>query len=82
MRIVMDRFAREKGASIPRGYGYSYTLADRDAVVYYPIPINYIVRYWRRCYWRLMKNLYWVGLIDVGMGECFYWSSFWRIKSH
>jgi len=62
--------------------GYSYTKFMEDRDVYYPPPINYIVRYWRRCYWRFLKCFYWVGLIDVGMSERFWWGAFFRIKVH
>lgn len=80
--MIIEAYARAKGVSIPRWYGYCYPLLDRDADVYYLIPVNYIVRYWRRCRLRFLKCFYWVGLIDYVPGEWFTWNQFWRIKSH
>ncbi len=31
--------------------------------------------------WRIMRALYWVGLVDIGEGEMFHWGQFYRIKS-
>lgn len=35
----------------------------------------------RLLWWRLMKLMYWVGLVDLAPGEAFHWSQFYRIKS-
>lgn len=36
--------------ALPRGYGYSYYLWNRDIAVAYPVPINRVVR-WARQLW-------------------------------
>lgn len=81
MKITKDWFNRTE-VSIPKWYGFAYPELVRASDIYYPIPINYIVRYWLRCYWTLLRALYWVGLIDTGVGEMFSWSDFFRIKTH
>lgn len=70
------------GKTLPKNYGYSYSDFFRDYCIFYPIPINYIVRYWRRCYWGFLRFFYWLGLIDRGVAEEFRWADFFRIKVH
>ena len=36
------------GALIPRGYGFAYQDWSSDCAVFYPIPINVVVYYWRK----------------------------------
>lgn len=67
---------------IPRGYGLAYTEYDVATEVFYPIPINYVVRYALKYYWRFLRFFYRVGLIDVGEAETFSWRDFYRIKAH
>jgi len=50
-------------------------------VAYYPVPLNFLVRILHYFKWRILHACYWIGLIDVGEGECFTWYSFFRIKS-
>lgn len=68
--------------AIPWGYGLAYWDYARAEGVFCPVPINWIVRYWRRAYWGFLGAFYWVGLIDVGVAEAFSWHDFFRIKSH
>lgn len=70
------------GESAPWWYGFSHSDFVRAFDIFYPIPINLIVRYWLKAYWGFLGVVYWVGLIDVGEAEAFYWYSFYRIKSH
>ncbi|KKL83130.1 hypothetical protein LCGC14_1977790 [marine sediment metagenome] len=78
---VIDGHIRKMGYSLPFYYRLSYPDLSRDAKIYYVIPYNYIVRYALDSYWGFLRLMYWVGLIDTGMGGCFRWSDFWRIKS-
>jgi len=66
----------------PRGYGFAYDEFASAREVYYPLPINYIVRYWRNCYWGFLRFFYRIGLIDTNERECFRWADFFRIKVH
>ena len=72
MKISVSWFeSREGVVFIPKGYGFAYKDFFRALDIYYPIPINYIVRYWPRCYWRFLRIFYWIGLIDVSPNEEF-----------
>lgn len=83
MKLTIDGHTLYSGrASIPRHYGYSYSEFCRDAEIYYPLPINYIVRYWRRAYWTFLSSFYWIGLIDTKVNEEFRWADFFRIKTY
>ena len=66
---------------IPFWLGRAYDRQELRAVVYYPVPLNYVARWLRAIWWSTDRVLYWVGLIDVSPGECFNWHDFWRIKS-
>jgi len=79
MKIIVDWHKRTR-TTIPKGYGFAYAEYIRDCGIYYPIPINYIIRYWRKCYWRFLTAFYWVGLIDTKASEEFRWTDFFRIK--
>ena len=81
MKIEISWFeSRREGITIPSRYGFSYTEFYRAYDIYYPIPINYIVRYWRDCRWKFLSACYWIGIIDVGINEMFTWDKFYRIK--
>lgn len=83
MKLLISWFEKKnRGFSVPRWYQYSYTDFARAYDVYYPLPLNYIVRYWLGFYWYSLRAIYWVGLIDTGENECFSWGDFFRIKSH
>ena len=82
MRIERSWLRRVGGSPIPKGYGLAYAKYSRAVEVYYPIPVNYIVRYTRVFYWRFLRAFYWVGLIDVEANESFSWVDFFRIKTH
>lgn len=83
MKLSVDGYTRYSGKdSIPKHYGYSYSDFCRDADIYYPLPINYIVRYWRGAYWAVLRSLYWIGLIDTRANEEFSWGDFFRIKTY
>lgn len=69
------------GRRAPRWYGFAYCDYARAFEIFYPMPINWIVRYWLKLCWGFLKAFYWIGLIDVDEAECFYWDSFYRIKS-
>lgn len=44
--------AREAGERLPpRWYGLAYLDSLRDVGVFYPTPLNYVVRAWRRLLW-------------------------------
>lgn len=78
----LSYYELDNGSRPPRWYRFSYTDFMRAFDVFYPMPINRFVRYGRRIYWKVLRAFYWVGLIDVGIAECFHWGSFYRIKSH
>jgi len=71
-----------KQCPIPKGYGFAYCEYDRAVEVYYPLPLNYIIRYARKVYWKFLRAFHWLGLIDVAAGEVFTWNDFYRIKTH
>lgn len=81
MRFIRD-YVRHAEAPIPKWYEYSYTEFIMGWDIYYPLPINYIVRYWRKCYWKFLRFFYWVGLVDIAPQEAFHWGAFYRIKAH
>ena len=83
MKITIDNYTRRMGYTpVPQWYGLAYAEAYMPIDIYYPIPINYIVRYCRGFLWRFLRLFYWIGLIDISMGERFSWDDFFRIKSH
>ena len=61
-------------------YRHSYTDYLRDKEIYHPLPINYIVRYWRKIRWRFLRSFRWLGLIDTPINQVFRWSDFYRIR--
>jgi len=67
---------------VPRFWGLSYWRYELCAGVFYPIPINYIVRWWEKVYWWPEYALWWVGLYDTPDGVELSLSDFWRIKTH
>lgn len=69
-----------KGAQIPRWHGFSHSDFKCGVDVFYPVPINWLVRYSVRIYWRVLRAFDWVGLIDKADNEVFHWDSFYRIK--
>lgn len=79
---VIEKCVKVQGYTLPWYYGISYYDFARATETHYIIPINYIVRYWRKIRWGFLETFYWVGLIDYKMGEYFTWDAFWRIKSH
>ena len=82
MKAVISWLDGVEGTPILKGYGYSYTDFLRAYDIYYPLPINYIVRYWRECCWGFIRFFYRVGLIDIGEAQLFRWADFYRIKTH
>ena len=81
MKLIIDWFTRHSGkALIPRHYGYSYAAPCSARDIYYPLPINYIVRYWRKSYWGILRLFYWIGFIDTRADEEFRWNDFLRMK--
>lgn len=83
MRISREELrSARKVRVIPRGYGLAYWDYARAEGIYYPLPINFAVRYGLDCWYRFLRLFYWIGLIDVGDGEIFLWREFYRIKSH
>ena len=79
---VYDSDYLVEGGYIPSYLGRAYEEVALYATVYYPIPLNYVVRVLRVMYWKIMRGFYWLGLIDVGLGERFTWGDFYRIKTH
>ena len=78
---ISYRYFTKRG-SPPRGYRFSYSDYMRAFDIFYPIPFNLVVRYWRKLYWGFIRDAYRVGLVDTKM-ECeFRWDDFFRIKSH
>ena len=57
-----------------------YSTESNPCQVYNRVPINYVVRLCRWLSWIMLRSFYWVGLVDNMEGECFTWSSFYRIK--
>ncbi len=48
---------RVEGEKIPRGYGFTYySLETRDTVCH-PIPLNFLVAFWRRLHMYLIRGL-------------------------
>src|SRR3990167_5520278 len=60
--------------------GFAYKDYPLRAKAFYPYPLNYVVRLWLNCWGGMIHIFYWIGLIDVGCNEEFYWGAFWRIK--
>lgn len=48
---VFSGIAIAEGGIIPKWYGISYYLPDRDAAVCYPLVLNKVVRFFRNSYW-------------------------------
>ena len=80
MKHIYDWFDRGNAIAIPHHYGLAYSEFMRACDVYYPIPINLVVRYGLRLYWNFLRAFYWVGVIDTNIAECFRWDDFWRIS--
>lgn len=79
---MYERFYIVEGGYIPKYLGVAYDDWAYCATVYYPIPLNYIVRIVRPLFWKIMRMFYWVGIIDTSIGEAFSWDDFYRIKTH
>lgn len=83
MKIIVDWLVKEKyGEEKAWWYGFSYSEENRACDIYYPYPLNWIIRYSLKLYWRFLRAFYWIGLIDVKVGESFHWDTFFRIKTH
>ena len=80
MKYVHSWFDKRNTTVVPRYYGLAYSEFVRARDVYYPIPINYLVRYGLKAYWGFLRSMYWVGVIDTNIAECFRWSDFWRVR--
>lgn len=78
--IVKCWYQKEAGYAIQRGYGLAYSDFCCAFDVYYPIPLNLIVRYWRKFYWGFLRFFYHIGLIDTKLGNEFRWNDFFRIR--
>ena len=56
MRIA--RYEAIRGESAPRGYGLAYRRFDMDVSIYYPIPFNLIVAFFREVwFWIAFKHI-------------------------
>ncbi len=69
---------------VPLNMGIAYEHSCMSACLMFPKPLHLIVRFfnWLKIQgWKIMSAFYWVGLIDIGIRECFRWSDFYRIKS-
>lgn len=53
---VVSRIILKQGYRIPRGWGVSHYLTDRDAAMIFPIPLNWVVGLSRRFWFVLMKG--------------------------
>ena len=82
MRFEHSWHGKPNNEPLPKRYGIAYEDFSRAIDIYYPIPLNYVVKYYRLYCRLLIKALYWVGLIDIGIGEMFHWGAFYRIKLH
>jgi len=82
MRIITRWRYLKSDLVKPSGYGFAYSNFECAEDVFYPIPLNYVIRYSRSLYWRFLRIFYWIGLIDVGVNEAFSWRDFYRIKLH
>jgi hypothetical protein len=81
MKLIVTYRQRNHGLlKIPWWYGVSYQLPQLAVYVYYPYPINWIIRYTKELFWYSINLLWWIGLIDVMVGEEFYWGAFYRLK--
>ena len=58
IKIEISSLAANAGVYIPRYYGFGKTAYEFDVTYYYIIPINFIVRFWKRLKWRYMKLMY------------------------
>lgn len=45
---ILSRRELEEGSLIPRGYGFSYFKYAEAKAVFYPIPLNLIVNFYRK----------------------------------
>ena len=84
MKIIQDWYKRagRKRVVLPWWYRFAYADHCRACDIYYPIPINYIVRWWEKVYWWPQYALWWVGFYDTPDDVELSLSDFWRIKSH
>lgn len=82
MKFERSWFERATGTVVPKGYRLAYNKYHLATAVYYPVPINYIVRYSRDFYWETLRAFYWIGLIDMQVYDRFRWVDFYRIKVH
>lgn len=51
LKRVFSGIAIAEGGVIPKWYGISYYLPDRDAAVCYPLVLNKVIRFFRNSYW-------------------------------
>ena len=79
MKYLYSWFDKRNSKPAPRFYGKSYSEFDRALDVYYPIPLNYIIRYWLDFYWGFIKLCWWIGIVDTEEAREFGWGDFWRI---
>ena len=82
MKIERSWRDRHYNKELPKHYGVAYSDYYRAYDICYPIPLNYIIKYGRQIYFKVLEVFYWVGLIDIACNEEFHWDNFFRIKSH
>lgn len=83
-RLISWRYI-DRGEPIPGYLGIAYKDYLRHAVIYYPTPLNYVIRFkrgfWNLVFWRgIFSALWWIGVIDTPPGYMFVWGDFWRIR--
>ena len=81
MKYLQSWFDKKEHIPVPRWYGRSYSDYARALDVYYPIPLNYLMRYCLSCSWGFLRVFWWVGLIDTPRNCIFIWGDFYRIKT-
>lgn len=80
MKYIHSWFDKRNTMPIPRFYRLAYEEFVCARGVYYPIPINCIVRYGLKLYFGFLRMFYWIGVIDTDISMCFRWDDFWRIR--
>lgn len=47
LAVEISEYEMFSGRRPPRFYGLTFIPMNRDARVYHPVPLNYVIRFWR-----------------------------------
>ena len=80
--MILTKLQLVQGLKPPQFYGYSYIRYESLIYVFYPYPLNWVIRYTRMVWFSIVRMFDRVGLIDTARYEPLRWNDFFRIKSH